>query len=156
MSDHSIRRIIRESGVLEAMSPPEAIRQQHVVSQVIEPTGGLVPDAVRPFLTPKTYRFFLPGTTATGQTAGADRIVRAGHIVRIDALAQTPPTSRCVVEIRTASATTLGTVTINPNESSGESAGLSVPVNAGTWIVALVMEHGNAANLSIVVTQQLR
>lgn len=154
MSDHNIRRIIRESGVLEAMKPPQEIHMQHAVGQVVDRSGTMLPNAIKPFLTPRTYRFWLPGSAVS---AGRDRIARAGTIVRLDAHAGTPPTDgTCVIELRGTGTDVLATVTIAPGEHIGESKGLQVGVNAGLWVAAFVVNANGAEDLSIVVTQQLR
>lgn len=154
MSDHIIRRIIRESGVLEEMKPPQEIAMQHAVSQVVDRSGTMLPSAIKPFLTPRTYRFWLPGSAVS---AGRDRIARAGTVVRLDAHAGTPPSGgTCVIELRGTGADVLATVTIAPGEHIGESKGLQVGVNAGLWVAAFVVNANGAEDLSIVVTQQLR
>ena len=154
MSDHNIRRIIRESGVLEAMKPPQEIHMQHAVGQVVDRSGTMLPNAIKPFLTPRTYRFWLPGTAVS---AGRDRIARAGTVVRLDAHAGTPPSGgTCVIELRGTGADVLAIVTIPLGEHTGESTGLQVPVNAGLWIAAFVVNANGAQDLSVVVTQQLR
>lgn len=157
MSDHVIRRIIRESGVLDEIRRSDEIRQSHAVSQVVDPTGALIPAAVRPFLTPKTYRFFLPGAVTENTYAGADRIVRAGTLVRLDAYAGSSPSSgSAVIDLVNTASESIATVTIPAGSKTGASEGLGVTVAAGTWITPIVRSAGGAANLSVVVTQQLR
>src|SRR5690606_23435696 len=102
-------------------------------------------------------RFFLPGAVTESTYAGADRIVRAGTLVRLDAYAGSSPSSgSAVIDLVNTASESIATVTIPAGSKTGASEGLGVTVAAGTWITPVVRSAGGAANLSIVVTQQLR
>lgn len=155
MSD-ALRQQIRRSGILPALDPPEAIRQRQAVGQVIDPTGTIIRDALRPYLPTTRYPLHLHGTLTAGAGTTQDCTERAGTLTRLRAAVLTAPAgSSCVVELRDGAGTALATVTIPAGQTTGESAGLAVPLNAGTWLVGVVMQAGGAAELSLIASQQI-
>jgi hypothetical protein len=157
MNQQRLRRSFRQSGILEARRPPALIRQEQAVGQVVDPTGALIPDAIKPFLPPVRYRLHVPGALATGNAGGFDQVVRAGTIVRFRAHVGTAPTgAACIVQLRDAAANVLATVTIPAGQTTAASDGLTMSVNGGTWIGLHITQTGGAANLSAVVIEEVR
>lgn len=155
MSNASMRRIVRQSGVLNELLPGETIRQQQAIAQTFDATGSLTRDAIKRFMPATRYRFHVPGALAVGDAGGMDQITRAGTVTRFRAHVGTAPsTATCIVELRDSAANVLATVTIPTGQTEGTSDGLTVPVNGSTWIGLHIAQTGSAADLSAVVTQE--
>lgn len=155
MGQAALRRTIRESGLFEQVNPPEVMRQQQAAAQVIDPTGALLRDAVRPFLPPFRYRFHAPGPLTVTPAGGMDMVVRAGTLIRLSAHVGTAPAGgSCIVQLRDSSANVLATVTIPSGQVTGDSPDLNAPLLAGQWIGPHVTQANGAADLSVVATEQ--
>jgi hypothetical protein len=154
MSQRNLRAIIRASGLLESVAPRETIRQEQALRQVVDPLGTLHRDAVRPYLPHARFSFHVRGELTAGAVSGWEMTTNAGTIIRVAAHIESPAPSNCVVEVRDTSNDVLATVTIPAGETTGESAGLTVPVNGGAWLGISIREAGGASDLSLVVIEK--
>lgn len=151
-------RDIRASGLLEALLPPAMLRQQQAVSRVVDPTGALRREAVRPYVAPETFSFAFDGAPAAGTVSRRRRVERAGTLIRLAAYAETAPTTSCVLHLIDAAANVLATVTVPSGQQAGISDGLSVPLLGGAWLAVIVDAMGGAggaADLSIEATERM-
>ena len=151
----SLGRRIRASGILDQLAPAATLRQQEAVRQIVDDVGRLSRRAVLPYIAPERFTLGIAGALTAGQVSLRDRVERAGTLVRLAAHAATAPASSCVVRLIDTDANTLATVTIPAGQSSGESAGLAVPPNGGTWLAAVVDTAGGVVYLSIVATERM-
>lgn len=156
MATPDTRRIVRQSGVVQALLPPATLHREQAVEQIVDATGHLQRAAVAPFIPAQRSRFHVPGALTAGLAGGYDQAVRAGTITRVRAHVGTAPTSAsCVVKLRDAAGNELATVTIPMNATDGASDNLAEPINGGTWFGLDIIQAGGAADLSAIVTQEI-
>ena len=155
MSNPNLRRLVRQSGVLDVLMPAESIQREQATAQIVDATGHLKREAMKGIIPAQRYRFHVPGALATGNAGGFDQVQRAGTITRLRAHVGTAPSSAsCVVQLRDSASNVLATVTIPIAGTTGASDGLTVAVNGGTWIGLHITQTGGAADLSAIVTQE--
>lgn len=151
--DTELQRIVRQSGLLDALVPREQERLLQAVRQTIGPLGEINPNMARPFKASQVMQWD-PGNT------GRQRVGTAGQVIILAAYAATPPSTGDAVVTLThlnelTSEETLATVTIpqGASFSSFESlVGCPSDVLAGAWLGASVSTANGASGVSISVT----
>jgi hypothetical protein len=147
--DPRAERVIRQSGLIEALGIARARKHQLVVEQVVDRTGHIIYEAAKPFQTALRMDWS-PGD------GGRKRAQQAGMVVLLSAYAETPPsTGNCIVTLTAVSAVEgeqeLGTCQITNGSSIGEIA-INRSITAGTWLKAVPITANGASGISISVT----
>lgn len=137
--------IVRDSGIADAITPAEEIRQQQALRTVVDETGRIANRAARPFRTPFTMHWY--------ESTGRQRLAQAGTAIVVAAHADTAPSGGSAFVTVTAERDGSGVQEVAvleiPNGRRFAEERLNQPVLGGSWIGAAVTTASGAANVSI-------